>query len=284
MLILLLSFKLLNCQAYFIKKSIREGATTTLCRILFALVHLFSMAAGRLQLRAGSLPQISESNVSTSALPDRKTARAKMFEMVRAKEGTHANVDAPVKTDAPAKVDGPAKADTPAKTPVDENGEEQYPLANTWDFWHDRQNRKKSKVQDNAESLSESESYARDIATAPYEDRLKDIHFGIKSVQKFWEVWNAFAVVLRGTTSDRLQLRDTIHLFHHGTKPIWEDPRNVRGGSWTFRVQHEKSFDFWQNLCFLAIGSKLQSAVETKRPCKSRFTKAWNPLTIGRFQ
>lgn len=58
-----------------------------------------------------------------------------------------------------------------------------------------------------------------------------------------------------------MKLRDSVHLFKKGVKPLWEDPRNVRGGAWTFRVPKEQAPDFWMHICLLAIGERLQEAV-----------------------
>ena len=60
-------------------------------------------------------------------------------------------------------------------------------------------------------------------------------------------------------------MRDSVHLFHKGVKPVWEDPRNEKGGCWTFRVPKDKVKEFWMELCMMAIGEKLQDAVASNR-------------------
>lgn len=123
------------------------------------------------------------------------------------------------------------------------------PLVHAWDFWHDRQDRTNS---------SSSSSAPPPTAGKPnYEDRLKHLA-SITDVKTFWSVFNNFDVV-------SLPLRDSVHLFHRGVKPLWEDPRNERGGCWTFRVPKEKASAFWEHVCLLAIGEKLQAAVESDR-------------------
>ncbi|GAM88995.1 hypothetical protein ANO11243_070290 [Dothideomycetidae sp. 11243] len=107
------------------------------------------------------------------------------------------------------------------------------PLVHSWDFWHDRQDQ------------------------AKYEDRLRHMS-EISDVRAFWSTFNNFDVTA-------LQLRDSVHLFHRGVKPVWEDPRNTRGGSWTFRVPKDKAAAFWKEVCMLAIGEQLQAAVESDR-------------------
>lgn len=116
------------------------------------------------------------------------------------------------------------------------------PLVHSWDFWHDRQ---------------QSNSSPQKDGEVTYEDRL-EVLANVDDVRRFWNVFNNFDIT-------RLQLRDSIHLFHKGIKPVWEDPRNSRGGSWTFRVPKSQAPEFWKELCMMAIGESLQAAVETER-------------------
>jgi hypothetical protein len=121
------------------------------------------------------------------------------------------------------------------------------PLVHSWDFWHDRQDRPQPH-QANSNGGS---------AEASYEDRL-EVLANVDDVRKFWNVFNNFDI-------SRLPLRDSVHLFHKGVKPVWEDPRNARGGSWTFRVPKAQAVEFWNSICMMAIGEQLQNAVESER-------------------
>ncbi|KAK5118972.1 hypothetical protein LTR62_000183 [Meristemomyces frigidus] len=135
------------------------------------------------------------------------------------------------------------------------------PLVHSWDFYHDRQDRTKSTNLSNVvpSTAQESSSNGRSDGTEEddYASRLEQLAI-IDDVRKFWNVFNNFDIT-------RLALRDSVHLFHRGVQPIWEDPRNSRGGSWTFRVPKSQAPAFWQEICLLAIGEKLQEAVEDER-------------------
>jgi hypothetical protein len=62
-------------------------------------------------------------------------------------------------------------------------------------------------------------------------------------------------------------MRESLYLFKSGFKPIWEDRRNIQGGSWTFRVPKSAGPDFWTRVQLMAIGETLQEAVaEGKNP------------------
>ena len=126
------------------------------------------------------------------------------------------------------------------------------PLTHSWDFWHDRQDRAKQGTMKNGAIDRESSP-----EVGNYEDRL--VHMtSINDVRAFWSTFNNFDIT-------QLPLRDSIHLFHRGIKPVWEDPRNSRGGSWTFRVPKEKAPEFWKEICMMAIGEQLQQAVASNR-------------------
>ncbi|GAB7347211.1 hypothetical protein MBLNU459_g3317t1 [Dothideomycetes sp. NU459] len=132
------------------------------------------------------------------------------------------------------------------------------PLVHAWDFWHDRQNRNKSdSTADPSPLESDLSVAAREQSPDRYEDRL--VHLAsVADVRAFWNVFNNFDI-------RSLPLRDSVHLFHRGVKPVWEDPRNARGGAWTFRIPKEKAEAFWKEICMLAIGEQLQAAVASTR-------------------
>ncbi|PNS19254.1 Eukaryotic translation initiation factor 4E type 3-A [Sphaceloma murrayae] len=124
------------------------------------------------------------------------------------------------------------------------------PLVHAWDFWHDRQDRKPP-------SSTTAKPDGPTSSETKYEDRLLHLS-SITDVKAFWSTFNNFDITA-------LPLRDSVHLFHRGVKPVWEDPRNTRGGSWTFRVPKDKAPEFWKEVCMMAIGEQLQAAVESKR-------------------
>jgi hypothetical protein len=100
----------------------------------------------------------------------------------------------------------------------------------------------------------------KSASSEEYASRPKPLGDQIISVKEFYQHFNNIPV-------ENLKLRDSIHLFHLGVKPVWEDPRNVRGGAWYFKVSKELAPQFWHEMCLLAVGDILQGAVETKRAC-----------------
>ncbi|KAG5913043.1 hypothetical protein E4U42_001541 [Claviceps africana] len=88
-----------------------------------------------------------------------------------------------------------------------------------------------------------------------YNVELEQLGAQIESIQDFWRYNN-------NTPVDQIKTRESIYLFKQGFKPIWEDRRNINGGSWTFRVPKANGPDIWTRVQLLAIGEKLQSVLD----------------------
>ena len=113
-----------------------------------------------------------------------------------------------------------------------------------WQFWAEKGQQSSSK---------DKSTSADDFALRP-----KPLGDQIISVKEFYQHFNNIPL-------DTLKMRDSIHLFHVGVKPLWEDPRNSRGGAYYFRIGKDVAPQFWHEICLLAVGDVLQGAVETKR-------------------
>ncbi|KAI9769009.1 MAG: hypothetical protein M1839_003839 [Geoglossum umbratile] len=111
------------------------------------------------------------------------------------------------------------------------------PLRHIWQFWSDK----------HAPNTSSDKSNS-------YEERLKPLETA-STIKVFWEILN-------NVEPSRMYLKDSYHFFKKGVKPIWEDPRNVNGGCWTFRVNKSTSEAFWSEILVLVVGEQLQEVVE----------------------
>jgi len=101
------------------------------------------------------------------------------------------------------------------------------PLMHNWVFWFDR--------------------YSPDMKGS-YQDQLVEIA-EFNTVKDFWRIYNNLPM--------EIGARDSIHMFKKGVKPRWEDPRNEKGGCWNFRMQPEKSTEFFVHILLLLIGESL---------------------------
>jgi len=115
------------------------------------------------------------------------------------------------------------------------------PFTNVWTFWHDKY------IPPNTTTDAAHPS-------TTYENRLTLMYEEIHDIKEFYQIYNH-------TPCENLRQRDSFHLFKRGVKPVWEDARNVRGGSWTFRVPKEKSTEFWMLVQVIAVGEGFDDVV-----------------------
>ena len=113
------------------------------------------------------------------------------------------------------------------------------PFKYAWNFYHDKH-------------ATEGDKPTTD---GDYEGRLTLMLDNIVTVKPFWEAFNQFPL-------EALQLKDSVHFFKRGVKPVWEDPRNVKGGSWTFRIPKAQSEEFWKELLMLAVGEQFADVIQ----------------------
>ncbi|KAL8785156.1 MAG: hypothetical protein Q9195_008748 [Heterodermia aff. obscurata] len=108
------------------------------------------------------------------------------------------------------------------------------PLKYAWNFYHDKHSETKS-----------------------YDERITLVVGNILTLKPFWGTINNFPM-------HALKLKDSVHFFKRGIKPVWEDSRNINGGAWTFRVPKDKSELFWRELLMLAIGEQFAADLQPR--------------------
>lgn len=89
-----------------------------------------------------------------------------------------------------------------------------------------------------------------------YNNRLIVLYEDVADIATFYRVYNNYPW-------DKIRLRDTVHIFRKGVKPVWEDPENLNGGCWTFRVPKVRSQSFFHEITILCMANELQAAVES---------------------
>ena len=123
-------------------------------------------------------------------------------------------------------------AQSPIEAPTEKPAEGEVNFGHSWNFWHDKH-----------------------AASGDYEGRLTLMQEDINNIKLFWQVMNSFPF-------ERLGYKDSVHFFKKGVKPVWEDPRNVNGGAWNFRVPKEKTDEFWKELLVLAVGETFHDVLQ----------------------
>ncbi|KAL2221053.1 translation initiation factor eIF 4e-like domain-containing protein [Thermoascus aurantiacus ATCC 26904] len=106
------------------------------------------------------------------------------------------------------------------------------PFQYRWTIWHDKH--------------TDSENY---------ENRLYVLHEDVADIATFYRVYNNYPW-------DKIRLRDSVHIFRKGVKPVWEDPENLNGGCWTFRVPKAKAQAFFHEIAILCMANEFQAAIQ----------------------
>lgn len=97
--------------------------------------------------------------------------------------------------------------------------------------------------------------HSKHPTSANYESHLTMMMENIITVKPFWEVFNQFPL-------GAMKMKDTVHFFKRGVRPVWEDPRNITGGSWTIRVPKAQSGEFWKETLLLAVGEQFADVIQ----------------------
>lgn len=128
------------------------------------------------------------------------------------------------------------------------------PFQYRWTIWFDRH----TEPNNNVATSGSGSGFSPAAGDTTYSDRLYVLHEDIADIATFYRVYNNYPW-------HQIRLRDTVHIFRKGVKPLWEDPENLHGGSWTFRVPKAKSQAFFHEVAILTLANELQSAIESGR-------------------
>lgn len=126
--------------------------------------------------------------------------------------------------------------------------------------------------------------YEKHSDSSNFEDRLYVLHEDVADIATFYRVYNNYPW-------DKVKLRDTVHIFRKGVKPVWEDPENLKGGCWTFRVPKAKSQAFFHEVAILCMANEFQAALEAGaylyfslhaiKPISSHWQHYFRKLTVS---
>lgn len=114
-----------------------------------------------------------------------------------------------------------------------------------------------------------------------YANRLYVLHEDVADIATFYRVYNNYPW-------DKVRLRDTVHIFRKGVRPVWEDPENQKGGCWRFRVPKSKAQAFFHEIAILCMANEFQAVLEkehdhvlgvsTSVRFNSHLISVWNKL------
>ncbi|XP_037069769.1 eukaryotic translation initiation factor 4E type 3-B-like [Pollicipes pollicipes] len=94
----------------------------------------------------------------------------------------------------------------------------------------------------------------RGVSAAEYQASLKKV-YTMTTVESFWAVYKNIPDV------QELNTRYTYHMMRDDRKPLWEEPRNSRGGTWKVKCRKEDSSEVWKELLLACIGEQFDDFV-----------------------
>ena len=72
----------------------------------------------------------------------------------------------------------------------------------------------------------------------------------IKTINDFWKFYNNWDIVGGVVNKHFFLMRSEI-------TPIWEDPENINGGCWSFKVQEDQAEELWEDLSKYLVCNQL---------------------------
>lgn len=76
--------------------------------------------------------------------------------------------------------------------------------------------------------------------------------YEISNIEQFWNLYNNW---------DKLGSIFYKHFFlmKNDTKPIWEDPDNIKGGCWSYKIDCKNAKELWEELSVYLVSETLSS-------------------------
>src|SRR5258706_6709410 len=66
------------------------------------------------------------------------------------------------------------------------------------------------------------------------------------TVEEFWKIYNNIDIT-----------NGMFYLMRQNYPPIWDDPKNINGGAWTFRVDKKILNRFWVEISLYCVGATI---------------------------
>jgi len=130
----------------------------------------------------------------------------------------------------------------------------ELPLENKWTLWlHKKDNR----------------NWGRDSFHKIYD---------ITTVQNFWQVYNN---VIFDT--------ELLFLMKNDIFPLWEDPQNASGGTWSMKIPRQSANEIWTNICLLLIGETMSldmdhiNGISIRPKFSNSIIKLWTNTKLDTF-
>jgi hypothetical protein len=78
-------------------------------------------------------------------------------------------------------------------------------------------------------------------------------------------------IMLLETIPEEMTSNCMLFIMREGIKPMWEDPKNKKGGCFSYKINNKNVSSVWKNLSYSLVGESLTEDVNV-RPCINGIT------------
>lgn len=129
------------------------------------------------------------------------------------------------------------------------------PFQYVWAVWHENPSKAPVQAEPTPTSSPDEPAPSMSLSTSTFSTRLTLLADSVPDIGVFYKIYNNFPW-------ESLKLKDSVHIFRAGVKPLWEDPENLDGGAFTIKVRRDegRAIKAWEEVCLLGCGGELQAA------------------------
>jgi Eukaryotic initiation factor 4E len=130
------------------------------------------------------------------------------------------------------------------------------PFQYVWAVWHENPSKAPIHAEPTPTSSPDGITPPTSLSTSTYSTHLTLLADSVPDIGVFYKIYNNFPW-------ESLRLKDSIHIFRAGVKPLWEDPENLDGGAFTLKVRRDddRAVKAWEEVCLMGCGGELQAAL-----------------------
>jgi hypothetical protein len=87
-----------------------------------------------------------------------------------------------------------------------------------------------------------------------------DTDWSLKSYKEIYEIDTVEgAIAVTETLPDVLVKNCMLFIMQKGVAPMWEDPKNRQGGSFSYKVANKNVYDVWRHLTYVLVGETIST-------------------------
>lgn len=93
-----------------------------------------------------------------------------------------------------------------------------------------------------------------------------DTDWSLKSYKKIFEFSTVEEVLsIYANLPSKLVVNCMLFLMRSGINPTWEDPKNRKGGCFSYKINNKNVFDCWKKISYSACGETLSNNVKLQK-------------------